>query len=135
MSFSSPLVFLLLSAVNASPPNIAHCRDHDGTLIFTDPPCPVHSTPIDWQGSTMSVLEFAPSPQTKYASAIARQANRSHESSRAHEKRKTYRQECKRVKSALKKLRGERRRGYRLADAAKLDDQLNLLKAEKRKFC
>ena len=42
---------------------------------------------------------------------------------------------CANARTELKALRAERRRGYRLVDAAKLDARLSQLKAEKRQFC
>lgn len=135
MSFSLVMIYILLEVTNSPNPQvIAHCRDTEGVLVFTDPPCPQNSIPVEWRSNNMSVIELK---TPKHAQRTPNQAatKRAKRTKQTRPTKLDRKQECQRTRSELKQLRADRRRGYRLTDAAKLDAKLDQLKSDKRRFC
>lgn len=121
-------VLFLMPTEPVAASRIAHCRDTEGTLIFTDPPCPPHAIPVEWRGGTMSIIEFETVPGT----SSQRDRTRSQPTPRVVSDRRA---QCAQTELELKSLRAERRRGYQLADEPELDAALARLKKAKRQLC
>ena len=125
MTLSIALLYMLVNAT-ISPQTITHCRSVDGSIEFTDRPCPEGSIPIDSRSQTLNVLTF------EHAVHVPRKVSGKKEKRKPRIDRK---QACEHARAELKALRAERRRGYRLSDAAKLDARLDQLKTDKRALC
>lgn len=124
----SPVLFVLMLAATDPSTPIAHCRDADGTILFTDPPCPPGSVRLQWQNGSTTWIDFGTVPD---------RTDRSRPTRRPIQTRRTVasKDECSQVQQQLDALRDTRRRGYRLREAARLEREEARLKTARRKFC
>ena len=124
------LLVLILAAPGPSMLSapIAHCRDADGIILFTDPPCPPGSTSEPWQGGSTTWIDFGPVPESTYRPRRNRRSSQSPRPSTTDD-------ECAAVRADLDALRDRRRSGYRLSEEASLDQKEVRLKIQKRKLC
>jgi hypothetical protein len=129
MQMNALILLLLLASPPGpfAPPNIAHCAHPDGSLLFTDPPCPPGAHPILWQGGDLTILKFAPVPEIPVRS---QKTHRPRARMTSDDKAK-----CQTATNELKGLRAQRRRGYRISEEAALDREEGHHKAAKREFC
>ena len=125
MTLSIALLYMLVNTT-ISPQTITHCRGVDGSIAFTDRSCPEGSVPIDRGAQTLNILTFEQAVHVP-SRVSAKKGKRKPRIDR--------KQACEQARVELKALRAERRRGYRLSDAAKLDARLDQLKADKRALC
>jgi hypothetical protein len=114
--------------------DIRHCVHTDGSLLFSDLPCPPGTRPIPWQTGEPSTFEFA----RARAPALAPT-----EKPRRPSRTKTARRQiphetkakCQSAIDALKDLRAHRRAGYRIDQESALDRDEARHKLHKREFC
>jgi hypothetical protein len=124
----SPVIFVLMLAVTEPATPIAHCREADGAILFTDPPCPPRSVPLRWQSGATTWIDFGNLPdRTERSRPIRRPLKTRHTMA--------LEDECKKVQQQLDALRDTRRRGYRLSEAARLEREETRLKSARRKLC
>ena len=130
MTLSIAIFYIALS-MNGSPQAITHCRGSDGAMTFTDRSCPMDTESVGWQSEPLNVLTM------ESVVDISRKvtAKEGKKGKKATVNRMDREKACANARTELKALRADRRRGYRLVDAAKLDARLSQLKAEKRQFC
>ncbi len=124
------------------------CLDASGHRTFTDLGCPIHTTPESdspLQPATQ-FLPFAPLDETESARLAAmekrlqedaRQRRRAQAARRSDRARDQARrgQRCAVVKTELRALQQQRRKGYSLAEAAALDAKDTALRAERASVC
>ena len=112
--------------------DIRHCVHTDGSLLFSDLPCPPGTRPIPWQTGEASTFEFARAPvlvpnEKPTRPSRTKQARRQilHET----------KAKCQSAIDALKDLRTHRRTGYRIDQENTLDRDEARHKLHKREFC
>ncbi|NKC00588.1 MAG: hypothetical protein GKR90_19140 [Pseudomonadales bacterium] len=115
-------------ATNLRAGDITHCAQADGSLLFTDLPCPVDAHSIPWQKGELSILEFAKTSVDKTKRVPRPKSTRRYLPNENKAK-------CQAATAALKDLRAQRRSGYRISEEASLDRDEARNKSLKRQFC
>ena len=137
---SALTIFLLMLATTQAPGEIRRqiyiCLNPDGEHVFTDIKCAtdtVEREPYD----PPELLSYAPpvfAKESPTRTSSKRQTRRRDRTSPA-ELRKARKQLCSDALDALDQLRAQRRSGYSIREAARLERQEQALKVKKRKYC
>ena len=137
---SALTILLLILATTHAPIEVRRqiyvCLNPDGEHVFTDIKCAtdtVEREPYD----PPELLSYAPPVFAKESPphTSGKRQNRRRERTNPAKLRKARKQLCTDALDALDQLRAQRRSGYSIREAARLERQEQALKVKKRKYC
>lgn len=126
-------VSLVTATSSAAGAEVMVCRDHTGTLWFTDQPC---ANAVRVPISTPSVIEgHAPTAAEQQALAALARGPAAKVTGTPHSTTRNRDRACQMARDGLDALRLQRRRGYALSESTALDAREQLLRADYDRYC